>query len=157
MTEEVALPTREERSGFNAVADFVRSVVDGASAGTPHQRIHAALDTFVDTYRTRDFAARAALFAESCTIEDPVSVVRARSRAEAEEFFAQTVGSGLSLHLVLEEKVVNNLQAITRSVLTLGAEGQGQTRIVIHTHFTFDAEGQIVRLVAFFDHNSITG
>jgi steroid delta-isomerase len=115
----------------------------------------AAVQAYVGAFERADPDAAAALFAEDCTVEDPIGSPLHRGRAAVRAFYAQSMATGAKLKLEGAVRVAGDHAVFPFSVnLTMGAR---QQRIDVIDIFKFDAAGQVVEMRAFWGPSNMHG
>lgn len=121
---------------------------------TDIERMRAAVQGYIAAFEKGDPDAAAALYADDCTLEDPIgSVIRGRDAVRA--FYAQAMATGAKLRLEGPIRIAANNAAFPFSV-NLTYDNSPKRIDVIDT-FKFDAAGKIVEMRAFWGPTNMHG
>lgn len=123
---------------------------------TPEQ-IRSTLDRYVETFSSNDADGWVATFAEDATQEDPVGTPVNKGRDAIKEFYVNTsnmFGGGLQL-VLKEEPIIIGHEAVL-SAYAIAGSGENRNRMPrIIDHLTFNEDGSIASLRAFWTLESI--
>lgn len=108
----------------------------------------AAVEAYVRSYNRRDLDGVCAVFAEDAVVEDPVGTPPRAGQAALREFFAVGIDAGARLTLDGPVRCAAGHAAFAFHV-NLDWEGQA-TRIDVIDVFTFDDEGKVASMKAYF-------
>jgi len=121
------------------------------------EEIRAAIDRYVETFGSGDAAAWSACFAEDATQEDPVGAPVNTGRAAIRAFHENMSATFGTLRLVLKEDPVIIGHEAAVSLYAQAGDGEGRMRMpTIIDAFTFNEDGSIASLRAFWTMDSIT-
>lgn len=121
---------------------------------TDIDRMTAAVHGYVAAFERSDPDAAAALYADDCTVEDPIgSVIKGRLAVRA--FYAQAMATGAKLRLEGPVRIAANNAAFAFSV-NLSFDNSPK-RIDVIDIFKFDAAGKIVEMRAFWGPTNMHG
>lgn len=121
------------------------------------EEIRAAIDRYIETFSSGDAAAWAACFAEDATQEDPVGSPVNSGRAAIQGFHESTSGAFGALQLTLkDEPVIIGNEAVMALYAQAGSGESRQRMPNIIDHLTFNDDGSIASLRAFWTMDSIT-
>lgn len=121
------------------------------------EEIRASIDRYIETFNRGDAAAWAACFTEDATQEDPVGAPVNTGRAAIQGFHENTSAALGSLRLTLKDDpvIIGNEAAL--SLFAQAGSGESRMRMpTIIDHMTFDDDGSISSLRAFWTMDSIT-
>jgi steroid delta-isomerase len=111
---------------------------------------------YVARFNAGDFDGVVALFTEDAAQEDPVGTPANVGHAAIRQFFANVEGVGKPQLNVLHDPIVIGDEAIlTFSVITEVGDQKITVPFVVD-HMTFDDDGRIAKLRAFFDPAAMT-
>lgn len=108
----------------------------------------AAVEAYVRSYNRRDLDGVCAVFAEDAVVEDPVGTPPRAGQAALREFFAVGIEAGARLTLDGPVRCAADNAAFAFHV-NLDWEGQA-TRIDVIDVFTFDSQGKVANMKAYF-------
>lgn len=108
----------------------------------------AAVKAYVRSYNRRDLDGVCAVFAEDAAVEDPVGTPARIGQAALREFFAVGIDAGARLTLDGPVRCADGHAAFAFHV-NLHWDGT-DTRIDVIDIFTFDAEGKVANMKAYF-------
>ena len=121
------------------------------------EQIRSTIDRYIATFSAGDANVWAENFAEDATHEDPVGTPVNKGRSAIVEFYnnsAAMMGGSLGLEATDEPIIIGNEAVIALSA-TAGS-GIGRVRMPqIIDHMTFDDDGKIVALRAFWTMDSV--
>ena len=118
-------------------------------------QMYAAVEAYVAAFEAGDADAVAALYAEDCTVEDPIGSPIHRGREAVRAFYAQSMATGAKLKLEGPVRVAGDYAAFPFSVhLDFGG---GPKRIDVIDTFRFDQAGKVVEMRAFWGPANMTG
>jgi steroid delta-isomerase len=121
---------------------------------TPEQ-MTAAVHAYVDAFEKGDPDAVAALYAEACTVEDPVGAPIHSGREAVRAFYTASMQTGAKLKLEGPIRIVGDYAVFPFSV-NLNFEGSAKRIDVIDT-FKFDDTGKVVEMRAFWGPTNMHG
>lgn len=121
---------------------------------TPEQ-MTAAVHAYVEAFEKGDPDAVAALYAEHCTVEDPVGAPIHSGREAVRAFYTASMQTGAKLKLEGPIRVVGDYAVFPFSV-NLNFEGSAKRIDVIDT-FKFDEAGKVVEMRAFWGPTNMHG
>jgi steroid delta-isomerase len=121
---------------------------------TPEQ-MTAAVEAYVAAFEAGSPDAAAALFAEDCTVEDPIGSPIHRGRKAVRAFYAQSMQTGAKLKLEGPVRVAGDHAVFPFSV-NLFYEGSAK-RIDVIDAFRFDGDGKVVEMRAFWGPANMHG
>lgn len=117
--------------------------------------INATVDAYIASFAASDRAAYVACFADDAWIEDPVGTPRRQGRDAIGGFWddARAMASAIELRPTGPRVVIGSEAAF---VFQVRPEIGGQTFVLdVVDHLTFDDDGRIATLRAFFDPASM--
>jgi steroid delta-isomerase len=115
----------------------------------------AAVHGYVAAFEAGDPDAVAALYAEDCTVEDPIGSPLHRGRAAVRDFYAEAMKTGAKLKLEGPVRIAGAYAAFPFSV-NLNYAGAQQRIDVIDT-FKFNDDNQVVEMRAFWGPSNMHG
>ncbi len=115
----------------------------------------ATVNAYVAAFDAGDADAVAALYAEDCTVEDPIGSPLHQGREAARAFYAQSMAAGAKLTLEGPVRIAGDYAAFAFSV-HLMLDGSAKRIDVIDT-FKFDAEDKVVEMRAFWGPANMHG
>ena len=119
---------------------------------TPADRIRTTIERYVKHMNAGDADAIAGLYAEACSVEDPVGATPIAGHAAVHEFYRKSAGH---VRLELSGPVrVSGHEAAFPMVGTLGSADDPSYLDVIDV-MTFDDEGRITSMRAFWSPDGI--
>lgn len=114
----------------------------------------AAVHAYVDAFERGDPDAAAAIYAENCTVEDPIGTPIHRGRAAVRAFYAESMKTGAKLSLEGPVRVVADYAVFPFSVkLDYG----GPKRIDVIDTFRFDEDNKVVEMRAYWGPTNMHG
>lgn len=114
-----------------------------------------AVHAYVAAFDAGDADAVAALYAEDCTVEDPIGAPIHRGRAAVRAFYAESMKTGAKLKLEGPIRVVADYAVFPFSV-NLHFQGTDKRIEVIDT-FKFDDSNHVVEMRAFWGPTNMHG
>jgi steroid delta-isomerase len=111
-------------------------------------RMVTAVETYVASYNRGDLDGICAIFAENASVEDPVGTPPRIGQAALREFFAVGIAAGARLTLDGPVRCAAGHAAFAFHV-NLHWDG-ADTRIDVIDVFTFDDEGKVAGMKAYF-------
>jgi steroid Delta-isomerase len=121
----------------------------------PSQKtMKAALRAYIDRINAGDLAAVLALFAPGAAIEDPIGSVP-KTGAELDAWFADTVAFGTRITPVAPLRGSHANEALVVFDVEFTPPGEARLRIRTADACTFDADGRITHLRAFWGPDDI--
>lgn len=115
----------------------------------------AAVEAYVRNYNRSDLDGLCAVFAEDAVIEDPVGTPPHAGQAALREFFAIGISAGAQLTLDGPVRCAADHCAFA---LHVNLEWDGRaTRIDVIDVFTFDAQGKVSGMKAYFGPANMGG
>jgi len=121
---------------------------------TPEQ-VSVAVNNYLDSWRTGDSEARAALFAENAVLEDPVGAPAIAGKTALLAFWQRAAAYPTRFAPTLESIVVCGDEAIVKFSMHMDVVGIASGTLQIIENFKLDKNGKIVQLRAFWDGNSV--
>ena len=119
------------------------------------EQMVAAVEGYVAAFEQGDPDAVATLYAEDCTVEDPVGSPIHNGRAAVRAFYAESMKTGAKLKLEGPVRVVGDYAVFPFSVnLNYGG---GPKRIDVIDTFRFDADGKVAEMRAFWGPTNMHG
>ena len=119
------------------------------------QKMAAAVDTYVASFAKRDYESVADLFAEQCTVEDPIGSPIHNGRAAVREFYKGAMQNGASLSLDGPARIAGEYAAFAFTVSVPGPDGAIVMRINVIDTFKFNDENKVVEMRAFWGPTNI--
>src|SRR5262245_53953251 len=120
-----------------------------------HEQMTRAVHAYVDAFEREDPDAIAKLFAEAATVEDPVGAPAHAGMGAIRTFYTQATATVAKLILAGPIRTTANCAAFAFSV-ALSLEGEKRLIDVIDT-FTFDEQGKITQMRAFWGPDNVRG
>jgi steroid Delta-isomerase len=111
-------------------------------------RMVAAVEAYIGSYNRADLDGVCAVFAEDAVVEDPVGTPPRVGQAALREFFAVGIDAGARLTLDGPVRCADGHAAFAFHV-DLHWDGRS-TRIDVIDVFSFDAQGKVVNMKAYF-------
>jgi steroid Delta-isomerase len=118
-------------------------------------RMEAAVQGYVAAFEAGDPDAVAALYAEDCTVEDPIGSPIHRGRQAVRDFYAESMKTGAKLSLEGPIRIAGDYAVFPFSV-NLHFEGSDKRIDVIDT-FKFDDDNRVVEMRAFWGPTNMHG
>jgi steroid Delta-isomerase len=115
---------------------------------TSPDQMFAAVEAYIASYNRADLDGLCAVFAEDAVVEDPVGTPLQAGQAALREFFAVGMKAGARLTLDGPVRCAHGHAAFAFHV-DLHWDGRA-TRIDVIDVFTFDAQGKVVSMKAYF-------
>ena len=115
----------------------------------------AAVEGYVAAFEKGDPDAVASLYAENCTVEDPIGTPLHRGRDAVRAFYADSMQTGAKLKLEGPVRVAGEYAAFPFSV-NLNYDGSAKRIDVIDT-FKFDDDNKVIEMRAFWGPSNMTG
>ena len=115
----------------------------------------AAVEGYVAAFEKGDPDAVASLYAENCTVEDPIGTPLHRGRDAVRAFYAESMQTGAKLKLEGPVRVAGEYAAFPFSV-NLNYDGSAKRIDVIDT-FKFDDDNKVIEMRAFWGPSNMTG
>ena len=115
----------------------------------------AAVEGYVAAFEKGDPDAVAYLYAENCTVEDPIGTPLHRGRDAVRAFYAESMQTGAKLKLEGPVRVAGEYAAFPFSV-NLNYDGSAKRIDVIDT-FKFDDDNKVIEMRAFWGPSNMTG
>lgn len=113
-----------------------------------HEQMVAVVHAYVDAFANEDSEAITQLYAGDATVEDPVGAPLRCGINAIRDFYQMSVGTGAKLTLDGPVRTASNIAAFAFSVhVTLDGS---PCRIDVIDTFTFDANGKITAMKAFW-------
>lgn len=119
------------------------------------EQVKAAVNGYLDSWRTGDAQARIALFTDNAVFEDPVGAPPLEGKAALLEFW-QRAASQTTFEPTLERLVVCGNEAMVAFSLRITVTGLPSCTLQILENFQLDKHGKIRRLRAFWDESSVS-
>lgn len=119
------------------------------------EKMVAAVNGYVAAFEAGDPDAVAALYAENCTVEDPIGTPIHHGRAAVRAFYAESMKTGARLKLEGPVRVAGDYAVFPFSV-HLHFEGSDKRIDVIDT-FKFDDANHVVEMRAFWGPTNMHG
>ena len=119
------------------------------------QKMAAAVETYVASVAKRDHNAVANLFAEQCTVEDPVGAPIHNGREAVREFYKMAMGGGAKLSLDGPIRIAADYAVFPFTVSVPGADGAAGIRINVIDTFKFNDENKIIEMRAFWGPTNV--
>jgi steroid delta-isomerase len=114
-------------------------------------RIRAALEAYVEAWRTEDRKAMLDLWAEECLWEDPVGSDPMTGRTAVAEFWDKTHSSPMQLRPETDRVIVCGNEAMLHFTMKVRGPDGGGMDLFVSEHFVFDDDCRIVNARAFWD------
>ena len=111
-------------------------------------KIRQAVEGYFKAFDALDPDAVIALYAEDCTVEDPVGSPVIRGRAAVLDFYRRSMMARPKLHLSPPIRIAGNEAAFAFHGFV--DTPNGRLRFDVIDHMVFDAAGKIVSMRAFF-------
>lgn len=111
-------------------------------------QMHAAVHEYIRALNESDLEAIVALYAEDAVVEDPVGSPARRGHAAIRDFYASSLALGLSVRLEGPVRAMAD-EAVFPFSVSFVYQGHAM-RIEPIDHFSFDAQGRIRAMRAFF-------
>ena len=115
----------------------------------------AAVHAYIAAFDAADPDAVAALYAENCTVEDPIGSPIHHGRAAARAFYAESMKTGAKLKLEGSIRIAGDYAAFAFSA-NLHFGGSAKRIDVIDT-FKFNTENQVTEMRAFWGPTNMQG
>jgi steroid delta-isomerase len=115
----------------------------------------AAVEGYIAAFEAGDADAVAALYAEDCTVEDPIGTPPHRGREAVRAFYAESMKTGAKLRLEGPIRVAGDYAVFPFSV-NLHFDGSDKRIDVIDT-FKFDDNNHVVEMRAFWGPSNMHG
>jgi len=115
----------------------------------------AAVHGYVAGFEAGDANAVADLYAEHCTVEDPIGSPLHHGREAVRAFYTESMATGAKLTLEGPVRVTGEYAAFPFSV-HLNYDG-GPKRIDVIDTFKFDEDNKVVEMRAFWGPSNMTG
>lgn len=139
---------------------MLKEALSGLLQGIPvtlgRDRIEGVVRAYLDTFATKDMAARLALFAEGAEVDDPVGLPTHAGKAALAAFWTPSDEGPGQFTSVLHKVVVNGNEAMANFTVTMTLPGMGEVSIEGFDTLAFDETGRITRLRAFWDEACLT-
>lgn len=119
------------------------------------EKMIAAVHGYVAAFEAGDPDAVAALYAQDCTVEDPIGSPVHSGREAVRAFYAESMKTGAKLKLEGPVRVVGDYAVFPFSV-NLHYEGSDKRIDVIDT-FRFDDDNKVVEMRAFWGPSNMHG
>jgi steroid Delta-isomerase len=119
------------------------------------EKMLAAVHAYIAAFDAADPDAVAALYAENCTVEDPIGSPIHQGRAAVRAFYAESMKTGAKLKLEGPVRMTADYAAFAFSV-NLHYAGSAKRIEVIDT-FKFNAENQVTEMRAFWGPTNMQG
>jgi steroid delta-isomerase len=114
---------------------------------TSHEQKIGAVHAYVDAFATGSADAAAALFAQHCTVEDPVGAEKITGRDAVLAFYQRSMQTGATLSLQGDIRTAGNFAAFAfRATIP----GSAVLTIDVIDTFEFDERGKIIAMRAFW-------
>ncbi len=112
------------------------------------KKITDAVNTYIGAFETGDLDAIMGIYADDCSVEDPVGSPVKQGRAAVQEFYQGAMSMGVKLQLQSEIRIAGNEAAFafTGEVDT----GSGIMSFRPIDVMTFNDEGKVTSMRAFF-------
>jgi steroid Delta-isomerase len=114
------------------------------------QKMAAAVETYVASFAKRDHNAVADLFAEQCTVEDPIGSPIHNGREAVREFYKMAMQNGAKLSLDGPVRVAGPYAAFAFTVAVPGPDGNIAMRINVIDTFKFNDDNKVVEMRAYW-------
>ena len=112
------------------------------------QKITDAVNTYISAFGNSDLEAIMGLYADECTIEDPVGSEPRVGRDAVREFYAGAMGMGVKLKLQSEIRIAGNEAAFAFTGELDTGDGVMEFRPI--DVMVFNDEGKVTSMRAFF-------
>jgi steroid delta-isomerase len=119
------------------------------------EKMVAAVNAYVAAFDAGDPDAVAALFAQDCTVEDPVGTPIHHGHAAVRRFYAEAMKTGAKLTLEGPVRIVGDTAVFPFSV-RLHYEGSDK-RIDVIDSFRFDQDDKVAEMRAFWGPTNMHG
>jgi ketosteroid isomerase-like protein len=137
--------------GAGSSGRMLARLVAAVPATVDQATVRARVAAYYASYDTGDVAAREALFADTCRVEDPAGRVVATGRAELHGFFTATLPADWSIRFRLDRVAVVGDEALATTTMTLRIPQRTPVEVLVNAHFVFTAPGLVTSLRMFFD------
>ena len=114
------------------------------------QKMAAAVETYLASFEKRDHNAVADLFAEQCTVEDPIGSPIHNGREAVREFYKMAMQNGAKLSLDGPVRVAGPYAAFAFTVAVPGPDGNIAMRINVIDTFKFNDDNKVVEMRAYW-------
>jgi steroid Delta-isomerase len=114
------------------------------------QKMAAAVETYLASFAKRDHNAVADLFAEQCTVEDPIGTDIHKGREAVREFYKMAMANGANLTLEGQIRIVPPYAAFAFNVAVPGPDGNVAMRVNVIDTFKFNDDSKVVEMRAFW-------
>jgi len=119
------------------------------------EKMTAAVHAYLAAFDAGDADAVVALYAEDCTVEDPIGSAIHQGRAAVRAFYADSMKTGAKLKLEGPVRIAADYAAFAFSA-NLHFDGAARRIDVIDT-FKFNAEGLVSEMRAFWGPTNMQG
>ena len=115
----------------------------------------AAVSGYLAAFEAGDADAVAGLYADNCTVEDPIGAPLHSGREAVRAFYAQSMATGAKLKLEGPPRIAGDYAAFPFSVNLM--MGGSPKRIDVIDTFKFDDQGKVVEMRAFWGPTNMHG
>jgi ketosteroid isomerase-like protein len=131
----------------NEICQLIQSVAKPNLA----ERIRSNIAELIDTYTNVDVDRRVRLCSEDIIFVDPVGLPEIRGREAMRRFFEESVQSGWSFTMMLDELTISSNEALMTWIVDIRKEGAGTARLRSTNMMVFDDDALITSWRAIFD------
>ncbi len=139
-----------------SIKDILLRSFEAIPTKVSRAHIEGAVCAYLRTHATENLEERAQLFADDVVAEDPVGGATQHGKAELIAFWKATIGIGWKVDSVLERIVVSGDEAMAVFTSRLNGAGSGAADLRVFETLSFNEQGQIYRLRAFFDASCLS-
>jgi steroid delta-isomerase len=120
------------------------------------ERMRAAMDAYLESWRRKDVEARLALFVAEPVVEDPVGTPAYRGREAVRAFWTQAVRPGVEFDATLHRLITCGREALAHFTVRIKAAGRPTTNIEVHETVRFADDGRIAELRAYWNQGNVS-
>lgn len=111
-------------------------------------KVRAAIDAYIKAFDNDDVDAIIALYADECSVEDPVGTEPVRGIEAVREFYTRSMQASPKLTLQPPVRIAGNEAAFAFTGVVTTPDGKLQFDVI--DHMIFNDDGRIRQMRAFF-------
>ena len=149
-------PLAEILARYTRIDDWLRDcVICPAPAAPGREHMERAARAYLASYLNGDLEGRAALFAEDAIFEDPVGTTPLHGMAQIMPFWRMAHEAGWWCAHDVRSVVVSGRHVMLHFISNMRLPGMEPATMEVFESQTFNAEGKIVHVRAYFDAQGI--
>ncbi len=134
----------------------ITPILEQTQTNLTRETVENVVKGYINSWCTKDPAARKALFRTDAIMEDPVNAMRFDGLDNIEAFWASAEDTLLKLKPTLQKCIVCGQEALAIFSMEMKMPDGTGTILEVHEVFVLDDDAKIIHLRAFWDANSAT-